>query len=381
MTGGAPAPFAEPLRVVRLLADGRDGEAARIAWTPASERAFVRYAAREQIAPWLLGRAAALLPPAVVEGLRAEADRRSDRRDRIPAALSEALVALGRAGVRTIVLKGLPFGARLYGDPRLRKSLDIDLLVRLADADRALRALWALGYRAKPRRLRATAEGPSIRRRRLRTEHALALHRDDLPIDLHWRLRTAPAYRIDEADLFRDAQKARVLGIDCETLSDEYALTLLLLSIASDIGRSGCRMKHLLDLLHLLRRLGPGFDWERFFARRARENVLPLCRAVLAVALAVFRAGAEFPALGPAAAEEEAERLVHRPRPHLANARWFLRHYPLSLPRDAIFWIDRKFVHWGSPFLWIYRGCAMLFRPLLRRAGVRRLGRPERHAG
>ena len=60
------------------------------------------------------------------------------------AAMERVTAAFAAAGVRSLVLKGLPLGQRIYGRPFLKSSIDIDLLVpegAFADAADTLRAL------------------------------------------------------------------------------------------------------------------------------------------------------------------------------------------------------------------------------------------------
>jgi hypothetical protein len=61
--------------------------------------------------------------------------------------LREAMTTLDDAGVETVVLKGMPLGVRLYGDPFVRCSADIDLYVPARQRGRAATTLRALGWR------------------------------------------------------------------------------------------------------------------------------------------------------------------------------------------------------------------------------------------
>jgi len=60
--------------------------------------------------------------------------------------LATILAALDAAAVSTLLLKGAHLARMVYPNPGLREMNDVDLLVRLADAGRAARALQALGY-------------------------------------------------------------------------------------------------------------------------------------------------------------------------------------------------------------------------------------------
>ena len=61
--------------------------------------------------------------------------------------VGEATMALHALGVDAIVLKGLPLGQRLYGDPFVRCMSDIDLYVPAAQRARAAATLRGLGWR------------------------------------------------------------------------------------------------------------------------------------------------------------------------------------------------------------------------------------------
>jgi hypothetical protein len=86
---------------------------------------------------------------------------------------------LDRDGIRALPLKGPLLAERLYGDPGLRPSEDIDVLVPVADLERAGRSLGELGYlRAGDR---GGAEPPTL--------HHTYVSPADLPaVDLHWRI-------------------------------------------------------------------------------------------------------------------------------------------------------------------------------------------------
>ena len=61
------------------------------------------------------------------------------------AVLIRVLAALADSGVRALPYKGPAMSQQLYGDPCLRHFVDLDLVVALQDARRALwtrRALW-----------------------------------------------------------------------------------------------------------------------------------------------------------------------------------------------------------------------------------------------
>lgn len=113
--------------------------------------AVVMLATEQRVSPLLLeglesadrGR---LLPP----GLRTELTARgmciATGNLRYLVDLTQALSALNAVGVSAVLLKGAHLARMVYPNPGLREMNDVDLLIRLADAGRAARALQALGY-------------------------------------------------------------------------------------------------------------------------------------------------------------------------------------------------------------------------------------------
>lgn len=343
---------------------------------------FPRYARAHQVARFVLGRIVAqgredTVPERWIDGLHEVTERRRNREARLEAALPKVAGAFVKSGIGFRVLKGVPFSEKYFGGPGLRDSFDLDLLVREQDAHDAVRTLIDLGYRAKRRRIRRSARGPEIRPHRLRTEHALELKRGAISVDLHWRLRTAPAYRIAESDVWSDPQQVRVGGTGYPVLSDEYALVLLLISLAHDVGRRGARLKHVLDVYQLLRCLPDDFDWPGFFERRQAENTLSVAVNVLLLVRAVFGEEDDLPGLTAAldhhrslqrpSSTAHATQLIHGVAGGWLNIRWLLSVYPVEWLRDALWFVDRHVVHPGSLLVLPYRGLLFTGRVVGRR--------------
>jgi hypothetical protein len=143
--------------LMRLLAGtrvARAGAAARIRALAAAadgER-FARQAGAQSLLPLVAARlqeaAPALLPDVVRE--RAAAITRETRHWGVAVEVmtERATSALEHAGVPAIALKGPIMARELYGDPGLRVSTDIDVLVRPADFTRAVEILGGEGYAA-----------------------------------------------------------------------------------------------------------------------------------------------------------------------------------------------------------------------------------------
>lgn len=88
------------------------------------------------------------LPPHLLEVLSREVRASRARAARQQQDTRRVLAAFRRAGIRALVLKGLPLAHRLYGDATLRQANDIDLLVRPKDRAVACGILQQQGFRS-----------------------------------------------------------------------------------------------------------------------------------------------------------------------------------------------------------------------------------------
>lgn len=99
-----------------------------------------------------LGEAAPdLVPPAVLEELRARAAEAAHAGLRLTAALLRLLDRMDAAGVRALPYKGPVLAVVAYGSVGLRSFSDLDVLVPLPELDRAAGVLEAEGYRPRYR--------------------------------------------------------------------------------------------------------------------------------------------------------------------------------------------------------------------------------------
>lgn len=235
--------------------------------------------------------------------------------------------ALAAAGIEQRLLKGFALAERLYGGLGARPQHDVDLLVRSASFGRARRALRSLGFDAAGRDL-----------------HSRTLARGPLRIDLHWCLRWAPAFRIDEDRVWAEPQRLRIDALAFETLSDEWTIVLLALGGFEDLGQGMAKLKQLLDLYLLLLQVDAAFDWDAFFGRRAPENLAGIVRTMLGLTVELFEAQGELPrlcaALGaPPSSHAAVLDLVFAARKSPASLAWFASVYPGSLGHYlAWFW-------------------------------------------
>lgn len=215
-------------------------------------------------------------------------------------ALEEVLEVLGDSRIAACPLKGTFLAERLYPDPRLRPTGDLDVLVSPGDLDGATVALESNGWRLE--------RGPLERHSR-RHGHHLNLSRTGLPaLELHFRPLSAFGCDLRTDELFSRARKERTRG-GAEVLvldpSDEFVL-LSVHALRHQLHRAGW----LLDLLYLLDGERTP-DFEAMTVRASRWR----CRTAFAHTLMVLSGlGARIPSPLAASPSSARTRLAERLR-------------------------------------------------------------------
>ena len=200
---------------------------------------------------------------------------------RLREVLEEVLRVLAAAGVTPIALKGPVLADRLYPDPGLRPSTDLDLLVPEAALDRAVAALAGVGF---------GRSAPLVDAYQRRHHHHLHLPRQPGPdVELHFRPHSACGARLPAAAFIARALPYRTArGTPVQILSPEDELVALAIHATGHLLERGA---WLLDLLLFVERY-PLLDW----ATIAKRSVEFRCRRSVAYALdEVRRLGGSVP--------------------------------------------------------------------------------------
>jgi hypothetical protein len=216
-----------------------------------------------------------VVPPFVADALAA-GYRDSARRALLLAAwLCDVVSRLDAAAIPAIVLKGPPLAQKLYSDPALRPSFDLDILVRPSDVGRTFDLLAVDGYAPPPHLARFSD------RVLLRLDGEVVVqHPHRTPIDLHWAI--APAdypFQIDPGLFWRCREQVEIAGRPVPALTSEC----LLLYLAAHGAKHG--WARLLWLSDIARLSGSSLDWQAVMRLAAEAR----CTRLVHVAVLLVR--------------------------------------------------------------------------------------------
>jgi hypothetical protein len=187
--------------------------------------------------------------------------------------LGAALDVLHGAGIRTMVLKGVPLALTRYADPSLRRMLDGDLLVDAEHAATAIAALQGAGW--------TMPEPPGTDFVSRQSEVAFVAPDDHAAVDLHWRLVpwVGRRWTADDPELWRAATPLAVEGrMTLAPADDDLLLHVILHAYRSGWARVP---RWVADAAMLLRAPSATVDWDRFVRRVRRAHLaLPVTDAL-----------------------------------------------------------------------------------------------------
>lgn len=276
------------------------------------------------------------LPHPTVERLAERRARNARRGLRQLKAMRRSVAALSDAGIPSLILKGLPLGKRLYGQPLAKTSVDVDLLVPTDAFVAAGGALDSLGWR---RVIPGFRETPARMRwyDSVQKEHVYV--GAGSKIELHQRLLgNRFLFNPPFASLHAGGLEVAIGRDRFRTLSDADHLLYLACHGALHYWQ---RLKWLCDFAALLRRMSDG-SVERATARGRHERL----DIVLATALRLLREdlGVETPA---AAATFGGHRATVRFLVAVARRAWTPHHGLSQLLRKAEMRLGRIFIGTG----------------------------------
>jgi len=142
----------------------------------------------------------------------------------LTAELCRILQTFEAAGIEAVPYKGPALAAYAYGNLSLRRFVDLDILVRKADALRAKELLTALGF------VCGTPWTSAQQELLLRTQHNLSLSREEgrIVVELHWEVASSLfASSLQAEDFWGRLETLRLNNIAVKSLSAEDLLLSL----------------------------------------------------------------------------------------------------------------------------------------------------------
>lgn len=162
-------------------------------------------------------------------------------------------------GIDMLVMKGVLLSQQLYGNPTLRASTDIDLMVRLEDFDRADQLAQQAGYRCYSPGSSLTERQKSYHRT-IGQNYEYTHENSGLKLEIHWRSYLWTQSQTDVLWVHR--QPIAWLGETLDIWDDD---ALLLSLCYHGANHEWCSLKWLSDVAMLLSQDRPG-GWESLLA-------------------------------------------------------------------------------------------------------------------
>lgn len=198
--------------------------------------------------------------------------------------LTALLSRLESVGIQSIVFKGPALAVAAYGDLNLRRFVDLDLIVRRADVDRAIEVLTQSGY-ASSKDL--TGDQQAVL---LRMQHNLQFTRGRIIIELHWQVSSQLfASTVTAEDLWKNLSTVKLNGRAVNTLATEDLLFALCVHGSRHLWQ---RLAWICDIDRLIR-TNPAIDWSALGERARGASVERMF--LLGPALAASLLGTELP--------------------------------------------------------------------------------------
>lgn len=190
-------------------------------------------------------------------------------------ALAQIGGAFADAGIRMLAMKGPLLAIELYGDPSLRTSRDLDLMVEESALARAGEVLQQLGYHP---------EGGPFRQTPLRKKYLnlieLEKHeiyqKGDICVEVHWKSNFQAEQSFDA--LWAQREERMIMGKPIAVMGEDERYSALIIHAAE---HGFLRLRWLLDLYELQKK--PQFSWEKTYRQMCERGVGELLLETLLV--------------------------------------------------------------------------------------------------
>lgn len=168
----------------------------------------------------------------------------------LSAELVKILALFSRNGIEVITLKGTILGEQLYGNPGLRTTYDIDILVQPEKLPRAGILLREMDYSES-----------TLPQEREHPFHRVYQKNTKIPftVELHWNLGDPEVYAINLEEIWLRARNYQFQGGTTIVLSPEDNILYLATNLMTQDGQ---QLRYLSDITGLIRNNQDSLDWD-----------------------------------------------------------------------------------------------------------------------
>jgi hypothetical protein len=205
------------------------------------------------------------IPSRIVEKFSKDYYTVATRNTVMLAELGKVLTAFVHAGLPVIVLKGAALAETVYNNPALRTMSDVDLLIHPQDLHATDNILQKAGYRSISR---SGIDIRNIPKEYLTTLDYRTASHHSLNVHLHWHFvnSTIPnselINNISMADVWRDAQKAWIEGVETLIMAPHHLL-IHLAEHSLRVTHSLSKFSYLCDIHATIMHYGASLKWDR----------------------------------------------------------------------------------------------------------------------
>ena len=171
--------------------------------------------------------------------------------------LAAVNAAFSDAGIRMISMKGPLLAVELYGDPSMRSSRDLDLMLDPGDLERAGRILEEMGFAPEENPYAATPLRHRYYELIEHEKHAV-YHKGELCLELHWQNDYQSAQSLGA--LWDGREERQLLGRSIAVMGAADRIPALIIHAAE---HGFLRLRWLLDLYELQKK--PYFSWAQVY--------------------------------------------------------------------------------------------------------------------
>ena len=208
--------------------------------------------------------AVAIIPAEELQKLRLAYEQNAARNLILTNELVQMTQALDQSGIPSIAYKGPALAVLAYGDTTLRRFVDLDLMVRRENVQKAADVLGAHGYHPAQN---LTLDQQALL---LKTQHNLQFVSDSrVIVELHWQVSSRLfASSVTAEELWNNLETVSLNGFPVKSFSTEDLLFSLCVHGSRHLWE---RLAWIADVAHLLQ-VRREIDWAALVARARTAN-------------------------------------------------------------------------------------------------------------